>query len=289
MRTRRALAAVLVAGALLALMAPAGTATQSQCGPSPDLAAVAHGIQENLRREYSEPLPFTYKEKRRDIEISKLGKVSVGPLRTFEVYPGLVDDYKRLIAVDDKPLEAAELARRDAEHQRNQQRKAERERAESPERRAARLAREAEEVRERQAILDDAGRVFALTFVCRETFQGDTVLVLDLKPQPHARVTTREGAWMKKSAGRAWVTEAGSHVARIRFHAFDALSIGWGVVARVEPGSGFDYVRKRVGQTWLPSRFTLEGSGRTLLFRRFEVSTVTTYSDHQPYAPAPGG
>jgi len=65
----------------------------------------------------------------------------------------------------------------------------------------------------------------------------------------------------------------------------DHLSIGWGVVARVEPGSGFDYVRTRVADAWLPSALTVEGSGRTLLFRRFEVKTVTTYTRHQPYTP----
>ena len=39
-------------------------------------------------------------------------------MRTFQVLPSPVSGqtYKRLIAVDDKPLAAEELARRDAEH-----------------------------------------------------------------------------------------------------------------------------------------------------------------------------
>jgi hypothetical protein len=82
-----------------------------------------------------------------------------------------------------------------------------------------------------------------------------------------------------------WVTETGHHIARLRINTVQPLSIAWGVVARVEPGSGFDYVRKRIGSAWLPSQLTIEGSGRTLLFRRFEVKTVTTYTKHQPYAP----
>jgi hypothetical protein len=93
---------------------------------------------------------------------------------------------------------------------------------------------------------------------------------------------------MKQFAGRVWISEADYRIARIRLHAIDEVSIGWGVVARVEPGSGFDYVRKRIGRLWAPSELTLEASGRTLLFRRFQLKTVTTYSDHRLYHDGAG-
>ena len=45
---------------------------------------------------------FNYVERRRDVKFSALGKVSVGPLRTFEVFPSAEPGrtYKRLIAID---------------------------------------------------------------------------------------------------------------------------------------------------------------------------------------------
>jgi hypothetical protein len=42
-------------------------------------------------------------------------------------------------------------------------------------------------------------------------------------------------------------------------------------------------VRKKLAGTWVASQLTIEGSGRTLLFRRFQIKTVTTYSNHQLY------
>ena len=105
--------------------------------------------------------------------------------------------------------------RRDAEHQHNLKTKAERERTESPSRRAARLAKEAEEVRERDALIDDAGRVYSFAFECRDVIEGEPVLLLSLKPRPDARVTTREGDWMKRSQGRLWVTEHGHRMGQI--------------------------------------------------------------------------
>jgi hypothetical protein len=267
------------------MLLPQQRVGSADCAQPPrDLDVLASAIRETLRREYAAPLRFTYVENRREVDISRFGAVSVGPLRTFEVYPTDTDDeYKRLIAVDGKPLDAAELARRDAEHERNVRKRAERERTESPQRRAARLKKEAEETREREDILDDAAAVFELEFACREVLDGHPVIVLSLKPREEARTKTREGAWMKKFAGRMWVAENGHHIARLRLQAFDDVSIGWGVVARVETGSGFDYVRTKVADTWLPSKLTIEGSGRTLLFRRFQVKTVTTYTGHKQY------
>jgi len=248
-----------------------------------DLDALARSVHATLLKEYRQEQRYTYLEKRRDVEISKLGKVYLGPLRTFEVYPRTFGpDYKRLIEVEGKPLDAAELARRDEEHRRNQAKEAERQRREAPERRAARLKKEQEELEE---IVNDAARVFAFELVGREQIDGDPMIVVSLKPRPDAHVTSREGEWMKKMTGRLWISEAGHHIARMRLHATDDLSIGWGVVARVESGSGFQYVRKRIGADWVPLELTVEGSGRTLLFRRFSVKTVTTYSNHQRWSP----
>jgi hypothetical protein len=287
----------VIGGALvLALLPLVDIATPSSAGatgclPAPaDLTSLARQVRETLRREYSTPPRYTYIEKRRDVDISKLGKVSVGPLRTFEVYPKAFEsDYKRLIAIEDKPLDPVELARRDEEHRRNLRRQEERERVESPQKRAERLKKLEDERRERDAVLDDAAAVFELGPACRETIDGDPVIAVDLKPRQNARVTTREGEWLKKLVGRMWISEAGHHIARLRLHAVADVSIGWGVVARVEPGSGFDYIRKRIGDSWVPLELTIEGSGRTLLFRRFQVKTVTTYSQHQPYPESGNG
>lgn len=263
----------------LAALPLAGSATDAQ---PPDLEALLGAVRETLKREYARPPRFMYVEQSRDVEISKLGTVSTGPLQTFEVYPAPFGDrWKRLIAVDGKPLDPAELAKNDAKHRRD----IEKQQTETPRQRAARQRREAEEVRDRDAILADAHAVYEPTYVGRDTLNGQSVIVVSLKARPDARTTTREGGWLKQTVGKLWISEADHSIARIHVQTIDSLSIGWGVVARIEPGSGFDYVRTRVGNAWLPSELTVQGSGRTLLFRRFEVKTVTTYSGHQPYTP----
>lgn len=268
-----------IAFAALVLIAAVRAAGDAQSPP--DIDALVQKVRDSIRREYADPVRFNYIEEGRDVDISMLGKVSVGPLQTFEVRqnpPG--DAWRRLVAVDGKPVPPEELARRDAEHERLMRKR----QSESARQRAARQREEAEETKERDEILDDAARVFAFSFVDRQTVDGQSLLVLDLTPRPHAQVTTSEGARMKKFAGRLWVADPDYSLARVRLHAIDSVSVGWGAVARVDRGSGFELIRKKIAGEWVASSLTIEGSGNTLLFRSFKIKTVTTYSNHRAYA-----
>ena len=76
--------------------------------PNPRLRPRSFGrrVRTALQLDYQVQKDFTYLERRRDVRISRLGKVTIGPFRTFEVYPSdrPGGTYKRLIEVDGKPL-----------------------------------------------------------------------------------------------------------------------------------------------------------------------------------------
>jgi len=248
-----------------------------------DSEAIVRKVRDAARLDYEIQKEFTYLERRRDIRLSTFGKVTVGPLRTFEVYPSPIPGrtYKRLIEVDGKPLSTTELARLDAERQKTLREVEERHRAETPRQREARLKAEAAELREREAVLDDVVAVFEVTFQRREIVDGQTLLVGTATPRPAARTTTREGRWLKQFAGDVWISENDSQIARLDMRALDDVSIGWGIVGRVHQGSRFVFARRKVQGTWLPSEVTFEATGRTLLFRRFQIATTTTFSDYK--------
>src|SRR5581483_3431307 len=109
--------AMVVAVALL-LGGASLFAQPGQPGSLPDPKTLIEKVREHLRTDRELQTQYTYLERRRDVKVSKLGKVTVGPERTFEVYPGDAPGrtYKRLVAVDGTPLDPAELARRDEEH-----------------------------------------------------------------------------------------------------------------------------------------------------------------------------
>ena len=119
---------------------------------------------EELLRQY------TFRERRRDVKVTKLGKVQFGPWREFEVYPSEVpgETYKRLISVDDVPLTPAVLERRDAEHRKTVLDQLEQIRVETPAQRQKRLAKKAKERQEEQDVIDDVFAVYDIAVLGRE-------------------------------------------------------------------------------------------------------------------------
>ena len=230
---------------------------------------------------------YTYTERRRDVKITGLGKVTVGPMRTFEVYPSNKPGrtYKRLIAVEGKPLPADELARRDEEHRRNVIAEMERDKNESPSARNARLAKEAQERRERDQIVNDAFAIFQASVAGRDVIDGQDVLVLWIEPRKNVSPKTREGGFMKKFHGKLWVTEAGGDIVKLDLTAFDDISVGMGFVGRVHEGARLEFARRRVNdETWLPASSHISAKGRTLLFRPFTFDVRTDYQDYKKFS-----
>jgi hypothetical protein len=265
---------------LFALSAARGAAVEQAL---PDTATLMSRMRASVRFDYELLEEYTYLEKRRDVKISKLGKVTVGPLRTFEVHPSSQPGrtWKRLVAIDGKPLDPAELARRDAEHERDMRKLAEKIAAETPGERAERLEEEAEARREREAIMNDAFAVFHATVVGRTTLEGVPAIEVVLTPKPDARVKTREGKWLKEFHGRIWISEPDYEIAALELEAIDDVSIGWGFVGRVHEGSRFEFRRRKVENMWLPAEVRFQATGRTLLFRSFDIEAVTSYSDYR--------
>jgi hypothetical protein len=230
---------------------------------------------------------YTYVERRRDVKVSMLGKVTVGPLRTFEVYPSNQPGrtYKRLIAVEGKPLPAAELAQRDEQHRRDVLAEVERAKVETPAVKSARLAQEAQERREREQIVNDAFAIFEARVIGRDAIDGQDVIVLWIAPRKNAVARTREGGYMKRFAGKLWVVEADAQIVKLDLTAFDDIQVGMGIVGRVHQGARLEFARRRINnETWLPASSHITAKGRTLMFRPFVFDLRTDYQDYKKWS-----
>lgn len=251
-----------------------------------DAADLIKKVRANLQLDNELLTQYTYVERRADVRVSKLGKVTVGPERTFEVYPSAKRGrtYKRLVAVDGKRLSAEELTQRDDEHRQAVLAAVEREKNESPSDRAARQKKEADEQREQNEVVNDGFAVYDIKLVGQEVRDGCQMTVAELTPRPNAVTKTELGGYFKKFKGNAWVCQDDYQVARIEMQAIDDITIGWGLLGRVHEGSKFTFTRKKVnGEIWLPAEAKFEASGRTLLFRKFQLFTVTSYSDYKKF------
>lgn len=290
-----ALAACVMSAAVLASAQspapqPAAAPTASALPvnkPLPSSSDFIKKMRASIRFDEDLQQAYTYLERRRDVKVSMFGKVSVGPLRTFEVYPSNQPGrtYKRLISIEGKPLPPAELAQRDEQHRRDVLAEVERDKAETPAMKSARLAKEAQERREREQIVNDAFAVFEASVIARDVIDGQDVIVLWISPRKNAVARTREGGYMKKFAGKIWVVEADAQIVKVDLTAFDDIQVGMGFVGRVHQGARLEFARRRVNnEAWLPASSHISAKGRTLMFRPFTFDVRTDYLDYKKWS-----
>jgi hypothetical protein len=110
---------------------------------------------------------------------------------------------------------------------------------------------------------------------------GEPAIVVTLTPRADARVSTREGNWMKHFQGRARFVERDAQFAGFDMAAMDDVSIGWGIVGRLHKGSRLVVERRPVDGIWLPARLSFTATGKTLMFRAFSLDVASEYFQYK--------
>lgn len=277
---------IVLACALASGSAAAGAGGQVPPAPLPDVQQLVREVRSGLRTDEQLLQQYTFLERRRDVDVTKLGKVRFGPYREFEVYPSEVpgETYKRLVRVDGVPLPPAVLERRDAEHRKTVLDQLEQRRLETPAQRGKRLARKAKERQEEQDVIDDIFAVYDIAIVGREMLDGRPTLVTTLTPRKSVRTKSDAGRFLKKIRGKAWVNESDRQVVRTELEAVEDITFGLGLLARMHRGSTISFRRTLVnGEIWLPAEAQYKVVGKTLVFRKFALESTTVFSDYRKF------
>jgi hypothetical protein len=235
---------------------------------------------EELQRQY------TYLEKRQEIRVTRLGKVTLGRERLFEVYaaPDPGRRYRRLIADNGVPLDSQTLQRRDDEYQRYLKDVQTSRARETAAERARREARERRERRGRELLVDDVFRTYEMKLARREVVDGVSSIAVTLTPRANVRTASRYGKHLRNFQGTAWVNERDYQVVRVDLECIDTVLVGWGIVGRIHKGSRLTLERRRINdEVWLPYRTRLEVRGRSLVVRKFDVVAVTEFSNYRKF------
>jgi hypothetical protein len=260
-----------------------GRAQTPDTGPLPDAAAFAAEVKSRLRTDRALQAQYTFLERREEIEVSKLGKVKKGSVKEYEVYPSIVpgNTYKRLITVDGRPLDAAQLMKNDEKHRKDVL-------AETNESPAARRKREQENAKlraEERQVIDEIFSLYDIRVVGRDTVNGYPTIVATLEPRPKYVPKTDDARVMKKFRVRAWVHEADYQVVKIDAEAIGDLTFGWGIIGRLHKGARAVLERRKVNdEVWLPARVHVIGTGRAVMFRKFAIDSVTEWFDYKKFS-----
>ena len=252
--------------------------------PLPDARSFLEDLRANLQLDNDILDGYTFLERRTDADIGFFGGVSAEPPKLYRVYRSreLGTYYRRLLEVDGEPLSDEELVKQDRQHQAERLKAARDRSRESDKDRAKRLERAAHAERERREMREEVLGLFEYTVEGRKQLDGRSTILVSFTPRRDIDPKTRQGKLLAQSAGRAWVSEHDRQVIRVEATAMSDITIGWGLVARLHKGSTVDVRRRQVGDRWLPAGFDFSGSGRTLLFRRFQLDINAAYADYEP-------
>ena len=90
---------------------------------------------------------------------------------------------------------------------------------------------------------------------------------------------------MQHVAGKAWVDEQDHQIVRVEIEVTDTISIGLGILARLQKGASIVEERRKFNnEIWLPVRAEVTLNAKILLLKGFNIREITEYSDHRKYS-----
>ena len=230
--------------------------------PLPEYELLFKHTRENLVRAQREQRGFAYKERRTELRMNPFGALGTGPTHVYEVVP-LPDGgfTRKLLERDGKAVTDVEIERIEP---RNRGRRRDRS-GPSP--------------------IDDAIAMLDFKIDRRERVNGRDTIVVTFAPKRNANPQTREGRLVRSFTGKVWVDEADREVVKSESVAFEDITYGYGLVARLNKGTTVTLTRERVERDlWLPTSMRFLGKGRALLIRKLNVDFGVEWFDYRRIA-----
>jgi hypothetical protein len=253
----------------------------------PEPRAFLDEVRANLRSDDALLEQYTFTEKRIEKRLDGSGGVKKIKSETFEVYPSAEPGkmYRRLVARDDVPVPANELAEQDRKQEQKTELSEKRRAEEDAAARAKRQAKEDADRREEQEIVDEVFRMDEIVVEGRETLNGRPTIVLTFAPRPGYKPVTASAKVIQKLAGRAWVDEQDRQLVRIEARLLENLGVGPARLARLQKGAESYFVRRKVNdEIWLPAEARFTGAAKVLLLFGGRVDAIFEYGNYKKFS-----
>ena len=211
--------------------------------------------------------------------IDSQGEVKESTSKKWEVFPSVDPDlsYERLIEKDGVPVKPSQIENQDRKHRQ----KIERSKQFTPEL-IEKKQREAKEKEQRQ--IEEVFRLFQFRMQGRDTVEGISTVVVSFEPRPSYQPALKSIRPLRKMRGQVWFCEDDYQLVKVELETIEALSLAWGVVARLHKGARLRFTRQKVNdEVWLPAEAHFLGSGRVLLVKKFHVEDTNRYSDYRKF------
>lgn len=204
-----------------------------------------------------------------------------GGTETYQVSMLFGSPYRKLVAVNGKPLSPAEQV----EENRKFQQALEQRRRESPSQRAERVA-DYEKGRERDhAMISQLTQAFRFRFLGQQKLGGRSVYVLEATPRPGYVPPNRDTRVLTGMRGKLWIDPQTGQWVKVEARVTHPVWIE-GFFAQVEPGTQFELDYAPVtSDIWLPTHYAMRARAKVLwvlMHREHQEEWLSGYSIASP-------
>ena len=200
-------------------------------------------------------------------------------MKTYDVLEIYGEQVQRLIAKDDKPLDAKEAAKEEEKIQKIIDKR----KNESEEERKKREEKEVKEREDGRKFVREVADAYDFKLVGTEEVGGREAWVIDGEPRPGFEPQMKEAKLLSKFHGRVWIDKGDLQLAKMDIEAIDTVSFGW-VLARIHKGTRVMLEQTRVNdEVWLPRHVTFKVDARVALFKGYNIDGDQEYRDYKKF------
>lgn len=236
-------------------------------GQAPDAKTIIEKSTEANGRDFEAGPKYNNKERDRTAQGSKLYAITM-----IDGTP-----YRRLLAVNGKPLSSSAAA---AENKKQQQAVAERA-AESEEKKRERKAKYQKDRTRDHKMMEQLTAAFDFQLLGDGKLRGFDVYMLKATPKAGYQPPNMECQVLPGMQGRLWIDKKTFQWVKVTAQVIHPVSIE-GFLAQVEPGTRFELEKAPIGNgIWLPSHFMMSSHAKVLFLVNHSSSEDDTFFDYQ--------
>jgi hypothetical protein len=251
--------------------------------PLPELSSFISEFRKTLHSDDKLLSQYTYTEKETSDTLDSKGNVKKSEINVYQVFNSEEDwkSFTRQIVKNGVPVSEKELEKKDREEKERVEKETNKRGKKSE---AERHKDKAKADREEQEILDDVFAEYDLQLVRRDILNGISTILVTFKPKADFKPKTREGKILQHIGGRAWIAEDDHELARLEAEIVDPISIGAGILAKLNKGSTLAFERRKInGEIWLPVKSEATLNAKVLMLKGYNLREVSEYSEHKKF------
>jgi hypothetical protein len=236
-------------------------------------------VAENYRANYQRERDYTFVE--RDVEntIDGSGKTKSTEIKSYDVLDIYGEQVRRLVAKDDKPLDAKEAAKEEEKVQKI----IDRHKNESEEERKRREERAAKDREDSRKFVGEVADTFSFSLLGTELVGDREAWVINGEPRPESELHNKDSKFLSKFHGRLWIDKDDFQLAKMDIEAIDTASVGW-VLARIHKGTRVIFERTRMtDEIWLPKQLNYKLDARVALFKGYRMDAEQSYREYKKF------